>query len=365
LIEHYRKLEPAKYWSLPKTESAKNKLKKALENNEYIATLKRDGQLYRFSKGGNLNGGRNSILQSRTVSKKTHKLVEKQDNVPDIMSQLDKLPPNTMLMGEICFPLGSNKISSDITSIMGCLPEKAVKRQEKQKLHYYIFDVLVYNGVPVHEMGYEDRMKYLNKIKENYNFSKEIEFVELVTENIEKNIAKWLEMGEEGGILMKKTAPYIFEKRPAWNSIKIKQTLTEDLDLVIMDFTAPTKEYKGKFPQSHGFWENVKTGELVEGSFYSNGGYLPVSKNYYYGFVGGFVLGAYQGDRLVEVTKVANLTDQLREEIEENRNSFIGKVVKVAAMSIDKEKRSLRHPNFIDFHPDKNPKECLYKDIFK
>lgn len=360
MIEKYRKLEPAKYWSLPKTESAKNKFQKALQNNEYIATLKRDGQLYRFSKSEV-----DSILQSRTVSKKTRELVQKQDNVPHIMQELNQLPPNTMLMGEICFPMGSNKISSDITSIMGCLPEKAVKRQENQKLHYYIFDVLIFNGVELYDMGYEQRMQYLEKIKKEYKFSKEIEFVELVQENIQENIAKWLQMGEEGGMLMKRTAPYVFEKRPAWNSIKIKQSLTEDLDLIVMDFTAPTKEYKGKFPQSHSFWENVKTGELVEGSFYSNGGYLPVSKNYYYGLVGGFVLGAYQGEKLVEVAKVANLTDELREEIEKDRSSFIGRVAKVAAMSVDKEKRSLRHPNFIGFHGDKNPKECVYKDIFK
>ena len=358
-IQKLRQEVPMRYWSLPSGVNYKNRFQKALDNGDYILTKKMDGVLYRFSKSE-----QDSILQSRTISRKTKQLVEKQDNVPAIMEQLNQLPNNTMVLGEICF-VNPSKTSKEVISIMGCLPPKAITRQKENPVMFYIFDVMAYDGLEIYNLPYQKRLEILRKIEGKHNFNELISFVETFETNIQEHIANLLSSGAEGTVLMHYNKPYVFKKRPAWTAIKIKQEITETLDLVIMGTTNPTKEYTGKYPQSWNYWENVKTGELVEGNFYKDGGYLPISENYFQGKIGGLVLGAYSGDNLLQVCKIANLTDELRTKITNNLDSFMGKVVKVNAMSIDKELRSLRHPKFVGFHPDKNPKECLYGDVFK
>lgn len=357
-INELRQMELAKYWSLPNGENYKTKFKKALQKNEYILTKKMDGALYRYS-----SSDENAILQSRTISQTTGVLVEKQDNVPEIMKALSILPKNTMLIGEICF-IDQSLSSKDVVSIMGCLPQKAIERQQKTPVAYYIFDIMCYSGMEIHNMPYSKRIALIQKISKQYSWSENILFAQPIEENIEETLAEWLAQGYEGGMLMHKDKPYVFGKRPAWNSIKIKQELGEDLDLIIMDFTKPIEDYTGKYPQGWKYWKNLKTGELAEGTFYSSGGYKPVSENYFLNKIGGLVLGAYLNDKIIQVCKVSNLTDSLREKITNDPKSFLNMVVKVQAMSIDKENRSLRHPKFIDFHIDKNPQECLYEDIF-
>ena len=61
------------------------------------------------------------------------------------MPFFEALPNGTCLLGEIYFP--KNEGSSNVTTIMGCTQDKALRRQENgEKLHYYVFDVLAYNN---------------------------------------------------------------------------------------------------------------------------------------------------------------------------------------------------------------------------
>jgi len=362
-IQNFKEMMPMKYWSLPAkaSEGQKEKLKKAVRSDNYYAVLKKDGAWYRFIKGdGEL------LLQSRTISKKTDKYVEKQDNVPHIMADLNNLmPDNTVVIGEIYLPNNTN-ISSDVISIMGCLPQKAQERQKEIKLHYYIFDILMYDGMDVHLQPATRRIELLQKISKN-NKSEYIEFAHPVFENLEETISEWLAAGEEGAVLMQKDKGYVYGKSgrsAAWHTIKFKQTLMDNIDLVIVGLTPPVREYTGKYPQSWSYWENLKTGELVEGNYWTNGGYQPVSEYYFKGLIGGFELGAYYDDKLISVGKVANLTDELRINATTNPNDFIGQVVEVNAMSVDTQRQSLRHAKLVKMRPDKNAAECLYEEIF-
>ena len=55
------------------------------------------------------------------------------------------MPNGTVLLGEIYLP--SNEKSKAVTTILGCLKDKALMRQDKgEKLHFYIFDCLANNG---------------------------------------------------------------------------------------------------------------------------------------------------------------------------------------------------------------------------
>ena len=359
-IEEMKKLEAMRYWELGANASKeqKNKLKKEIQAGKYILTLKQDGAWYRFVKEES-----GSILQSRTISVKTKEPVEKQDRVPHIIKELDVLPTNTVLLGEIYYP---NYTSKDITSIMGCLAPKAIQRQKDKKMRYYLFDLLMYDGIDFSSQPYEKRLKKLKKIEEQFGNFEWIDFVQPIYEDIEKTVEHYLEEGYEGAVLMHRDKPYTFgkPKRPAWTSVKYKQTLQDDIDLVIMGFSKPTKEYTGKYPENHLYWQNMKTNQLVEGKYHRNPGYYAVSTNFFHKMIGGFILGAYINDNLYEVARVSNLTDKIREEATKNPDEFLGQVVKVSAMSVDLEKRSLRHPKLMGFHGDKNPKECLYEEIF-
>ena len=103
-------------------------LRKCCESGDYF-----DGALYQFVKG--TNGS--CYLFGRTVSKKTGLLTEKIANVPHIQEAFAGLPNGSIILGEIYYPGGSSR---NVVEIMGCLPQKAIERQNGSKglIHYYI-----------------------------------------------------------------------------------------------------------------------------------------------------------------------------------------------------------------------------------
>ena len=348
-----------KYWDLPinASETQKAKREKALEGGEYLAAVKRDGAFYKFSK---IDGV--CKLQSRTVSTKDGNFVEKQDRVPRIMEELDKLPDGTVLIGEICFA-DRSKTSADIVSVMGCLPKKAIERQKGNPLEYYVFDILAYGGEIVAERKFEDRCRLMKKLSVNFEFNF-VQFAKFYANDIPALISEWLTNGEEGAVLIKKDQPYHFGKRPAWSSIKIKQEILNTLDLVIMSYTAPSVKYTGKYPQSHNFWRNLKTGEMVEQNMYTEGGWEAITENFYFGYIGGLTLGAYKDGELVEVAVISNINDDVRAKAYADPQELIGTVVEVTAMQVDQARKSLRHAKLVRMRPDKAKEECQYHEIF-
>lgn len=330
-------VSPMLVWKLPDP----SQLSTACAGGEYFGQLKIDGYFYQYEKTEN-----NAYLFSRNVSTTTGLLSEKGANVPHIMNALAALPPRTTLIGEIFVPGGTSK---NVTSIMGCLPAKAIERQKDAPIHYYIHDIIEYDGVNLMSAGAEDRYKILCAIWEKHGLSA-YNFLSLAIsfyDNIEEHIQEILANGGEGAVLKKKTAPYTPGKRPAWDTIKVKQM--DGADLVCMGFCDATKEYTGKDVNTWEYWD----------------GDIPVTKGYYYGWKTAIRVGAYDGDNLVEIGTVASgLTDALREDFAKNPKNYLGKTVELSCMSIDKKAKTLRHPHFIRFRDDKSPTECTIKEIF-
>ena len=76
-------------------------------------------------------------------------------------------------------------------------------------------------------------------------------------------------------------------------------------------------------------------------------------------------MGLYKDGKIVEVGTVSSgLSDFEREDIRDNPEKWINKVIECSAMSISKES-AFRHCVFIQIRNDKNPEECLWEDIFK
>lgn len=359
-------IQPMLIWTLPSNK--KDKLSEICASGEYFAEEKKDGALYQFCRTDKGN-----YLFGRTVSIKNGLLTNKIDNVPHINSALSCLPCGTVIVGEIYVPGGTSK---NVTSIMGCLPAEAIKRQDKQgKIKYYLHDMIFYNGEDMQSWGAEARYQKLveawNKFHlEQFDF---LQLAESFDTGIEERLSQILSAGGEGIVLKKKDAPYSEGKRPAWATIKCKQMDT--IDLVCTRAIEATKEYTGKELETWSYWqersERDQNGEYTwlssEGQYYEDylhnpHIYRPVTKPYFYGWKTAIGIGAYDDEgNLKEIGTVSSgLTDEMRAHLDD----YVGKIVVLQCMSIDRKEKTLRHPIVKAWRDDKNAAECKLREVF-
>ena len=359
-------IQPMLIWTLPANK--KDKLSEICASGEYFAEEKIDGALYQFCRTDKGN-----YLFGRTVSVKNGLLTNKIDNVPHINSALSCLPCGTVIIGEIYIPGGTSK---NVTSIMGCLPAEAIKRQDKQgKIKYYLHDMIFYNGEDMQSWGAEARYQKLVEAWNEFHLE-EFDFLRLAESfdtGIEERLSQILAAGGEGIVLKKKDAPYSEGKRPAWATIKCKQMDT--IDLVCTRAIEATKEYTGKELETWPYWQERselnQNGEYTwlssEGQYYEDylhnpHIYRPVTKPYFYGWKTAIGIGAYDDEgNLKEIGTVSSgLTDEMRAHLDD----YIGKVVALQCMSIDRKEKTLRHPIVKAWRDDKNAAECKLSEVF-
>jgi ATP-dependent DNA ligase len=351
-------IEPMKVWKIP--EGREYKFAEVANSGEYFAQLKKDGYWYQFEK----TEQGVCYLFSRTVSTTTGILTEKIANVPHIEEALSVIPNGTILIGEIYYP---GKTSKAVTRIMGCLAPKAVERQEAEGyIHYYVHDIIKYNGELITSKGAEERYNQLVKLWNDCNLN-EFDFLELAqiyTENIQEETAAALNRGEEGMVLKKKDCPYSPGKRPAWHNLKIKKV--DYLDAICIGFCDATKEYTGKEIETWGFWIRNSDNMRMQGCYYGEDGYTAVTKGYYYGWKTAIRIGAYDSNgNIKEIGTVASgLTDELREDFAKNPDLYLNQVAMIQCMQVDKEELTCRHAFFKGFRDDKNATECTIESIF-
>ena len=341
-----------------------SQLKAADQSGEYFAQIKKDGSLYMFVKG---NDAYQTYLFGRTVSKKTGLLTEKSANVPHIRDRLAAaLPPQTVLLGEIYYPGGTSK---NVTSIMGCLPEKAIERQKGEYgyIHYYVYDCLVYDGINLINQSNFIRYKITEALYNKYIKEDDcIELAKIYTENLYEKVGKALAAGEEGMVFKKKTGLYEPGKRPT-TMLKAKQV--DYIDAVIIGFKDPTPQYTGKEITTWEYWVGTDDHEarLPIGCHYGNLCAIPVTKHYYYGWKNAIEIGAYdeKGNIHSIGTIASGLTDSIRQGMAEHPEKYLHKVVEIQCMMKDNKEKTLRHGFFLRIRDDKNETECKISDIFK
>ena len=145
-------MEAEKYWAPTKNTNLKELVNNAIFSGEYVGSRKVDGQWAMMIKDeeGNL------YIRPRSESVNGG-YPNKIDWVPHLKEQFNRLPKGTVLLGEIYFD--GNEGSRKVTTIMGCLKEKAVQRQEKgDKLSFYIFDILAYDKILTKDWPLESRI---------------------------------------------------------------------------------------------------------------------------------------------------------------------------------------------------------------
>jgi len=356
---NFHDLEAQKYWSFSANAKVdpKAEIKNMIFSGDYIGSRKMDGAFYKFWKDE--NGNMELLGRSKGVN---GDYLNKIDWVPQLQSFFQAIPNGTCLIGEIYFP--KNEGSNKVTSIMGCLKDKAITRQEAgEKLHYYVFDVLAWSGKSTYQLNIEDRLNYLDDVSYVKN-----EYVEIAQyyegKELWDELQKILASGGEGVVITKKGTCYQPGKRPARQTVKVKRELSETLDCFFTGHIAsPTRLYSGITLPSWQYWENVKTGEKLQGQLYTQ--YMdgepiePVTKPYYFGMAGSLEIGVLRNNKVVSLGWLSGLSD----EIKTNYKDYEGKCLEVGAMQFTDD-GALRHAKMIRLRPDLNIKDCTWEKVF-
>lgn len=318
-----------------------------IASKKYIAQPKKDGYFYQLvkTKGGEI------YLFSRSKSKKTNFYSEKIDNTPHIKEWAEQLPNDTILIGEIYYP---GKTSKDTTTIMGCLPEKAIIRQKGKYgwIHYYIHDILRYAGYDYVQNEIDFEHRYSNLCSNIDLCDNNPNFIEIAYSktgyDMEECIYNWMENGEEGAVVRLKSGLYLPGKRRK-DMFKIKQH-EDSLDFVIMDILDPEYYYTG-IEADNWQYKNEKD-ELI-------------TKAAFYGWKNAFQLGLYDKDKLIPIGRVASgFTDELRADCVAHPEKYLGSVCEIQCMSLDKKEKSFRHPVLIKVRDDKPAQDCTVESVF-
>ena len=368
-IDFYN-LEIEKYYAPPNSWSEEKRRDNAISkifSGDWVGAQKRDGAFYAFI----CDEDGNRFLRGRSKSV-SGEYLDKYELVPQLHPFFESLPKGTCLLGEIYLP--RDEQAKTTTSFMNCLPEKAIKRQQKEedKLHYYIFDILADEGKSLIDTAAENRFNLLSSYQHTYgeNYHEWAQYYE--GKELWNRLQELLADGYEGIVITRKGATYKPGKRTNQDTLKVKKELQDTIDCVVIGANPPSKLYTGKEIESWPYWFDEMTNTKVEVTDFTNpqksmyklyvdgAPVIPVTKNWFYGWAGSLKLGAYKDGKLVEIGNLSGITD----EVKENWRDWVGKVIEVTAMEV-MDTGGLRHPKFVGERIDKAPTECTWDSIFK
>lgn len=244
------KMEPMKYADRQPEglSAALQKKREAMIENEgdaFMATEKHDGYWAMFIRGK----GDELVIRSRNKGINSGEYGIFTGKVPHLVREiLATWPEETVLLGELCWKeRGQN--SSDITTILGCLEEKAIQRQLERPLHCYLFDCLAFKGENIMEKGYSDR--FLKYLWPNFTSAVGVDSFFGVTNfqtsgEFRTMVEKIFDEGGEGCVIYRKDYPYEPGKRSlAWKTLKLKTGMPE-MELLVEEALDPNRVYEGK-----------------------------------------------------------------------------------------------------------------------
>ena len=358
-------MEAAKYYSFPKKFSVAEKKEKAkymCTCGEYYGSIKVDGAWNMLIK--DMEG--NFHLRSRTESANGG-FTDKAEWIPQITKELSYLPNGTVLLGEIYLP--NNEGSRKITSILNCLKDKCLERQKKSPLHYYVFDIIAYNGESWLKKPFKERIN--QKIIHYGEYCSEAVYYS--GEELWNLYGSVIAAGREGIVITHQDYPYCPGKRTAWKTLKLKKELQDTIDAYVTgNYRKPTMEYKGKTAlEEWNYWVNTKTGErFTSNQFnsYINGEpVVPVTKIYAMGWASAIEFAVKRNGEEYSIGYISGIPDKLKEEIVTKPEEWRGKVAELNAMEIQDVDNTghytLRHGVIVKWRDDKTEDDCDFSQI--
>ena len=267
------------------------------------------------------------LLQSRSISKKTGKFVEKQDRVPHLLPIDTTAYRGTIIEGEVIAGEGCDCTSNDVVSIMGCDADKAIARQEETgKLSWVCFDILFLCGEDLRGKSEVERREYLTSfVYDMQTFSDDdIDYwsvSERFTRDLRERYDDLIFAGYEGGMMKDTTKPY----GKGW--YKVKKVV--DLDVVCT-------------------------------------GFMP-GKGKYVGQIGSIYFGVLYEDSIIPVSQAGGMSDDIRKHMTDHQLEYIGKPLSILAQEITKTSNwySVRHPRFVRMRPDIGVADCTLEKFLE
>ena len=261
--------------------------------------------------------------------------VEKTDHIPHLSTILRYVYERcgADLHGEL-YMLGG--ISDDVTRIMGCNVDEALRRQEiafsdrghDALLHYMLIDIRAIHGKSLINEPHRVRRAILKWVYEKYikpiDTNRYIRLTEELTGDPCDEFRRIVTGGGEGIIIKREDALYIPGKKPANNWIKGKKKITHDV--VMMGLNAGTGKNAGLFG-------SIRFGQMIDG-------------------------------KLVECGNCSSgLEDDMREYIYNNADKLIAEKQVFEIEAIQESVKSFRNAVFTRLRDDKDWTECKPENI--
>lgn len=382
---NFAELDCQKYWQPPSTwsrDKTKQETTNRIFSGQWLGARKVDGALYVFLKDE--DGNITLRGRSKAVS---GEYLDKWDHLPHLHTWGATLPNGCCFLGEVYWP--DKEGSKNTTSIMNCLTPKAIERQSKEenKLHYYIFDVLAYNGKSWLKKTAKERFSgivdCMNSTDRTSSWWHYIEGAHYETgKELWDLLQNLLVNGYEGIVITQENALYEPGKRPSKTTMKIKKELKQTLDCFFTGkATPPSKDYQGKEIENWQYWvdqdtdERLPIGNHYYEAFMDGRRYIPVTKPYYLHYAGSLEIGLVKpadgrcritpdsewvdGLNIVPIGYLSGLTD----EIKMNYKDYAGRVIEVGAMEITPDTGGLRHAKMLGWREDKTWQECTLDQL--
>ena len=370
----FGEMECQRYWAPPSSWPDKKKKENAhsrIFGGDWLGAEKKDGYFAKLIK----DEDGNILLYSRSRGV-NGKFADKHEWVPHLQSFFDELPVGTCLLGELYLP--SQPGSRNITTIMGCLKEKAVARQEKgEKLHFYIFDCLAYNGKSWMSYPAKKRFAFVDDFGIGNEYTSHARYVHGADLNI--LLQEILARGDEGVVITHKDGLYEPGKRPSKTTLKIKKELKQTIDCFFTGIgSAPTKEYTGKEIETWKYWQHQMTGEKINAEMYkeykSGCPIIPITKGYYHGWAGSLEIAVfrhkegskckingieYHDTEVYPIGWLSGVTDEMKAD----PKKYAFKPMEVTAMEWDSWNHTLRHGKMVGWRKDLGIGDCTFEKI--
>ena len=371
----FGEMEAMKYYAPPSTWSDEKKRENArmkIYSGDWYGAEKKDGYFAKLIK----DEDGNIILYSRSRGV-NGKFADKHEWVPHLNPFFEALPSGTCVLGELYFP--SQPGSRNVTTIMGCLKEKAIARQEKgEKLHFYVFDCLAYAGQNKLVLGAKWRFDTIARMAvEEHSFVSYATYVYGADLNV--LLQEILARGDEGVVITHKDGLYEPGKRPSKTTLKIKKELKQTIDCFFTGRgSAPTKEYTGKEIETWTYWLHQMTGEKINAEMYkeykAGCPIIPITKGYYHGWYGSLEIGVlrrkegssckingieYHDTEVYPIGWLSGVTDEMKAD----PKKYAFKPMEVTAMEWDSWNHTLRHGKMVGWRKDLIIGDCTFEKI--
>ena len=356
-VDFWDGFKAEKYWSPTKNQNLKEIVKNAIYSGAYTVSEKVDGDWRMLIR--DMDG--NFHLRGRSESVNGG-YADKIEWIPHIVEEFNWMPNGTVLLGELY--LDSQRGSRKVTTIMGCLKDKALERQEKgEKLSYYVFDILAYHGRNLCDTILAQRIWALDNISVHCKKYVKISSYETDPVKMEELIAKLLAADLEGAVLKRLDGKYEQGKRTARKSIKVKKEIANNIDCFTTGKYKPaTVEYTGKEIQDWTFWQDIRTGEKFNCNRYDDyvdtNTVIPITKGHYYGWAGAIEIAVLRDGQEVPVAWISNVTEEIKAGIVSAPDKWTHKVCEVQAMMIEEDTKALRHAKIMQWRNDKDWRDC-------